>query len=223
MIMKKFSAKAISLFVLAALGLLCLYAVHDVQTAGGLSLLLNERIHGPIVLSYVIVDFLLMVLLIASLILPLMVAKELTSEKLAQFFILFVAFVPSINPAILYDDIINFKSLAFYSELYKYKLLVISYFRFLIPLIIILWGILVVIKSIKPKKANTVLIIISAVLMLSVLPFSGLYDYVTYIVSYLLVIVLYNLLSKLSDKLWPVYVLFLLTAFYRIISFCMSV
>ena len=208
-----------SLIVLA----LCIYAIHDMQTAEGVGYYFCLKLNAPNRLPFdIAADVIRTLLLLLVLLLPVIATKNRKFHDFAAFLLTFVAFIPSISTAYILGLFISKESYQMYLETEVLTTEFVNHFRILIPFIILLAGVNILIKGKMPGKADWWLMILAFLVILVTIPFPGLYSMASFVASYLFIIVIYRLMKEISDKYWLLHIIFFFTAIYRIITVCQA-
>lgn len=221
--MKKLLNYFASLISLVTILALCIYAIHDVQSAEGVGFYYCLKFNASNRLIFdIVTDIIFFILLMVFLLLPVLTLKKRSLHDFSCFTLLFVSFIPSISTAYVFG---LFRSLDAFTASVNVNIMAMEFsnhFRILIPFIVLLAGINYVIKNKKPEKAEWIMMIGAFLIILITIPFSGLYSLATYIASYLFIIVIFRLMKELSGKLWLIHIILFFTAIYRIITVCQA-
>lgn len=220
--MKKLINVIISALVSFIVLALCVYAIHDIQTAEGIGFYYCLKLNAPSRLPFdIAADIILAILFFLLLLLPLCFCKRKTICDFTCFLLMCVTFIPSIS----IDYILSLKSVEryqIYLEADSLAIEFIQHFRVLIPLIILLAGVNYVIKDKLPAKSDWRLMVIAFIIIIVTVPFPGLYSMASFLASYLFVIVMFKMMEGLSSKLWLLHIIFFFTSIYNIITVCQT-
>lgn len=210
---------ALSAFIILAL---CVYAIHDVQTAEGIGYYYCLKFNAPSRLPFdIAADIIFTILLIILLLLPLFLCKRKSIHDFASFLFMYVTFIPSISIAYIFS-LQSKESYQIFIDADSLAIEFIQHFRVLIPLIILLAGVNYVIKDKLPARSDWRLMIAAFIIIIASIPFPGLYSMTSFLASYLFVIVLFKMMTGLSSRLWLLHIIFFFTAAYNIITVCQT-
>lgn len=197
---------------------LCVYAIHDMQTAQGVGLYFASKIGCNRLIFDIVTDAVFTLLLVLLLLIPQFARLSANKGRVARFFLLFVAFMPSVrcdyvfslffNPSV-YDE--GLAATDWISE-------ILNAYSILVPVLVLSFGFALTIKGTGYTFADTLLPAISAILMLPGLFVPAVNTACLFVGAYLLLMVIYHMLEKANfESKWFNLFLFLASV-YRILT-----
>ncbi len=210
--------KAFYLLTNLILSLLCIYAIHDMQTAQGVGYYFALKSGKDRLPFDIITDFVFVIFLFIALVLPLVISRAKMSFAYSRFVILFVALIPTLRADYVFSIFFNGN---FLSEKYNFDTWatqVMTAFSVVVPMFVLALGLSMVIQKEKLSRKNKYLMIDVVVLFVISALLPGLSELFLFIGAYILIFIIFSIFEKSElDSLW-LYGFLFATAVYRIIS-----
>lgn len=211
--------KILSFFSNLILLALCVYAIHDMQTAQGVGYYFCLKLGSSNrILFDVLADLVFCILLGVFLVIPVLFCKKNHKGIFSRYLILFLAFIPSVSTNYVF-------SLFFNTSIYAKKLNaiewlgeVISSYSLIVPMLVLVMAYYCEIRKNKVSHGYKTMMIIAFLLVFPGLLIPGITTLCLYFGVYLLLYIIFDFLEQTNfDSIW-LYGFLFFVAIYKIIS-----